>query len=338
MITRPLIKVTGVAEPGLVQAPNLRRQPNVIYAAIVGDLAVAVSKFVAAAFTGSSAMLAEGFHSLVDTGNELLLLIGLHRSHHAADQGRAFGYGKVSYFWSLIVALSICTLGGGLSIYQGIVNLHNPPQLNNPTWNYIVLGIAALFEGYSWRVSHRALELRRRPGDSLWQAVRRSKDAAVFTVFFEDSAALIGISIAALGVGFSHFFDNPYFDPAASVLIGLVLVIAAFLLARESGDLLVGESLDPGQIVKLRRLIAADVDVQSVHRLRTMQLGPDRVLLTAAIRFERHLTLDQVEQAIERLERSIARHYPSIHHLFLESGMLKQLARSARNPAATPPP
>lgn len=186
-------------------------------------------------------------------------------------------------------------------------------------------------------MSHRELGRRRRPGDSLWQAVRRSKDAAVFTVFFEDSAALIGIAIAALGVGLSHIFDNPYFDPGASVLIGLVLIGAAFLLARESGGLLVGESIDRDQIAHLRNIIAADSAVESVRHLLTMQLGPDSVLLTAAVRFERRLNLDEVEQAIERLECAIKVQYPSIQHLFLESGTLKALSRSARYAAAHEP-
>ncbi|WP_320411470.1 cation diffusion facilitator family transporter [Candidatus Contendibacter odensensis] len=218
-----------------------------------------------------------------------------------------------------------------------MVSLHSPPVLEDPTWNYIVLAVAALFEGFSWRVSHRELGRRRRPGDSLWQAVRRSKDAAVFTVFFEDSAALIGIAIAALGVGLSHIFDNPYFDPGASVLIGLVLIGAAFLLARESGGLLVGESIDRDQIAHLRNIIAADSAVESVRHLLTMQLGPDSVLLTAAVRFERRLNLDEVEQAIERLECAIKVQYPSIQHLFLESGTLKALSRSARYAAAHEP-
>jgi len=337
---RSVINLVGVIKPDqekeIVPAKSSRSK-NVIYVAIAGDIAVATSKFIAAAFTGSSVMLAEGFHSLVDTGNELLLLIGLKRSSRVADDTHAFGYGKVTYFWSLIVALSIFTLGGGISIYQGIVSLHKPPVLENSTWNYVVLGVAALFEGFSWRVSHAELARRRRPGDSLWQTVKRSKDASVFTVFFEDSAALIGIAIAAIGVGLSHALDNPYFDPAASVLIGLVLISAAFLLTRECSGLLVGESVDLDQVVQLRKIIAADSAVESVGHLLTMQLGPESVLLTAAVRFERELNLDEVEQAIERLEGSIRAVYPSIQHLFLESGALKSISQSARHTVAHKP-
>ncbi len=335
---RPVINLLGLVNARRAERPEQpSRSQRVIFTAIAGDLAVATGKFVAAAFTGSSVMLVEGFHSLVDTGNELLLLIGLKRSHRAADDAHAFGYGKVSYFWSLIVALSIFSLGGGISVYQGIVSLHRPPVLENSAWNYFVLGIAALFESYSWRVSHAELARRRGPGDSLWQTVHKSKDAAVFTVFLEDSASLIGIVIAALGVGLSHALDNRYFDPAASVLIGLVLFGTAFLLARESGALLVGESIDGEQIEQLRRIIACDPAVESVRHLLTMQLGPESVLLTAAVRFKRRLSLDEVEQAIARLERSIKAPFPAIQHLFLESGALKSLSQSARYQAASEP-
>lgn len=334
------IKTADLAHAGRVEArasARSSRSRKVIYAAIAGDIAVAASKFVAAALTGSSVMLAEGFHSLIDTGNELLLLIGLKGSNRLADDSHAFGYGKATYFWALMVALSIFSLGGGISIYQGVVSLYDPPALDNPGINYLVLAVAALFEGLSWRVSYAELMRRRVAGDGLWQAVKRSKDASVFTVFFEDSAALIGIVIAATGVGLSHALNNPLFDPAASVLIGLVLIGAAFLLARESGGLLVGESIAPDQLRLLRELIVADAAVDSVGHLLTMQLGPESVLLTAAIRFDRRLDLDQVELAIERLETSIRARYPSIQRLFLESGALKSLSRAARSSAVDKP-
>lgn len=196
-----------------------------------------------------------------------------------------------------------------------------------------MLALAALFEGFSWRVSQRELNRRKRPGERLWKVVQRSRDASLFAVFLEDSVALIGIAIAALGVCLSHAFDSPYFDPAASVAIGLVLIGAAILLARESSALLVGESIDREQIAQVRKIISTDPAVESVGHLLTMQLGPDSVLLTAAVRFERRLNLDEVEEAIERLERSIKMQYPSIEHLYLESGSLKSLARSARGRA-----
>lgn len=320
------MKVTGlaVAEPAWrARAARMTVSHKVIYAAIASNVAIAASKFAAAAVTGSSAMLAEGLHSTVDTGNELLLLLGIKRSTLAADEWHPFGYGKAMYFWAFMVALLVFSLGGGISIYHGVVNLQVPPVLGDPTWNYVVLAVAAACEGFSWRVSQRALERRRRPGESLWQTLQRSTDATVFTVFVEDSAALIGIVIAAVGIWLSHTFDNPYFDPFASVLIGFVLIGAALVLARKCSRLLVGESIDRDQIVHVRKIISSDTAVESVGQLLTMQLGPESVLLTAAVRFQRPLNLDEVEQAIARLERAIKMQYPSIQHLFLESGALK---------------
>jgi cation diffusion facilitator family transporter len=296
---------------------------KVIYAAIAANLGIAVSKFIVAAITGSAAMLAEGIHSAVDTGNELLLLIGERNSAKPADAKHPFGYGKELYFWALIVALSVFSLGGGLSIYHGIEALRRPEQLDDPTWNYVVLGVSALFEGYSWNVSRKALNAVRKPGASMWQTVHASKDASVFTVFIEDTAALIGLAIAGLGIFLGHLFDNPYFDPAASVLIGLLLVGAAFMLARETGALLVGEGIGKDATRKVREVFENDPSILCVSGLQSMQLGPDEVLLTAAVQFRRGMRIDEVETAIERLEKSVAALYPAIRHIYFESGALR---------------
>jgi len=279
-------------------------------------------------------MLTEGVHSLVDTGNELLLLYGVRRGRRAVDEWHPFGYGKTTYVWSLIVALSVFSVGGGISVYEGIISLTGTPKLSDPTWNYLVLGIAAVFQGWSWRVSQLELDRHRHAGESLWRASQRDMDVLVFTVLVEDSAALIGIGIAALGVWLSHALNNPYLDPAASVVIGLVLIASAALLARKSVSLLVGVSLDREQLARLRQILTADPAVERVGHLLTMRLGPDSVLLTAAIRFQRRLNLDEVEQAIDRMERAIKVPYPSILHLYLESGALMQAAHSAVDNAA----
>jgi cation diffusion facilitator family transporter len=275
-------------------------------------------------------MLTEGVHSLVDTGNELLLLYGVRRSQHVVDERHPFGYGKTTYVWSLIVALSVFSIGGGVSVYEGIISLAGDPVLADPSWNYIVLGLAALFQGYSWCVSGRELKRHQRPGESLWRSTQRNMDVLVFTVFVGDSAALIGIAIATLGVGLSQALHNPYLDPAASVLIGLVLIASAALLARKSVNLLVGASLDGKQLAQLRKILTADPAVERVGHLLTMRLGPESVLLTAAVRFQRRLSLDEVEQAIERLELAIKVPYPTIGHLYLESGALKQVAHAGQ--------
>jgi cation diffusion facilitator family transporter len=300
---------------------------KVIYAAIVANLGIAVAKFVVAAITGSAAMLAEGIHSAVDTGNEFLLLIGERNSAKPADKRHPFGYGKALYFWALLVALSVFSLGGGLSIYHGISALRHPEPLQDPLWNYVVLAVSACFEGYSWNVSRRELDKRRKPGASLWQTVHASKDASVFTVFIEDTAALLGLAIAAAGITLGYLFDSPYFDPAASVLIGLLLVGAAFALARETGALLVGEGIGTEATRRVCEILRADPAIQSVGKLLSMQLGPDDVLLTAAVQFRRGMRIDEVEAAIERLERAVAAAYPAIQHIYFESGALRSAMR-----------
>lgn len=301
----------------------------VVYAAIVANLGIAASKFAVAALTGSSAMMAEGVHSAVDTGNEFLLLLGMKRSKRPPDEWHPFGYGKVMYFWALVVALSVFSLGGGVSIYHGMASLRNPPPLEDPTWNYVVLAVAAVFEAYSWNVSRRELNNCRLEGEGLWKTVRRSKNSTVITVFIEDTAALAGIVIAFLGIWLGQLLNNPYIDPAASVVIGLILVVAACALARETGGLLVGESIDREQIVQLRHIISSEPDVESVGELLTMQMGPNRVLLTAAVRFRRQLRITDVETAICRLESAIKKQYPSIQRIFFESEKFKSSFHSS---------
>jgi cation diffusion facilitator family transporter len=296
---------------------------KVIYAAIAANLGIATAKFVVAAITGSAAMVAEGIHSAVDTGNELLLLLGERSSARPADRKHPFGYGKSLYFWALIVALSVFSLGGGLSIQHGIAALRSPPPLEDPLWNYVVLAVAAVFEGYSWNVSRKALNAVRKPGTTLWQAVRASKDASVFTVFIEDTAALLGIAIAAAGIALGHYFNNPYFDPAASILIGVLLIGAAMALARETGHLLVGESIDRDELAALQALFRRERALDSVASLRTMQLGPDDVLLAASVQFRRGMPIDEVAQAIARLEAAIAAEHPAIRHVYFEASALR---------------
>lgn len=300
---------------------------KVIYAAIVANLGIAAAKFVVAALTGSAAMLAEGIHSAVDTGNELLLLVGETIAGRKPDARHPFGYGKAVYFWALIVALSVFSLGGGLSIYHGIHSLQEPEPLADPFWNYVVLGVAFLFEGYSWNVSRRALNSNRRPGASLWQTVKASKDASVFTVFIEDTAALLGIVVAATGIWLGHLLDNPYIDPAASIVIGLLLVGAAFTLARETGGLLVGESVGMEQTGRLKEIFRNDPALDAVGQLMTMQLGPDDVLLTAAVRFRRGMRIDEVDLAIARLEQAVRDFDPAIRHVYFEAAALRSAIR-----------
>jgi cation diffusion facilitator family transporter len=305
---------------------------KVIYAAITANLGIAIAKFIVAAITGSAAMMAEGIHSAVDTGNEVLLLVGEKNSQRPADSRHPFGYGKVVYFWALIVALSVFSLGGGLSIYHGVHGLLDPTPVVDPLWNYAVLAVAALFEGYSWNLSRRGLNQVRKEGDNLWQAVRASKDASVFTVFIEDSAALLGVLVAAIGIGLGQLTGNPLFDPAASVVIGLLLVGAAWTLARETGGLLVGESIGIEETGELRAIIGADPSIDKVTRVLSMQLGPDEVLVTAAVQFKRGMTIDHVERAIARLEQAVRAVNPAVRNLYFESAALRSSLQEGRAP------
>jgi len=224
-----------------------------IHAAIGGNLAISIMKFIAAAFTGSSAMLSEGIHSLVDTGNSGLLLLGIHRSRKAADAAHPFGHGKELYFWSLIVAVLIFGVGGGISTYEGILHMLHPAPLQDSTWSYVVLGLAVVFEGVVLVIALREFRKQTEKGESLWRAVRSSKDPATFTVLFEDAAALLGLLAAFAGIFLSHRLDLPWEDGATSIVIGLILGSTAGFLAYESKGLLVGEGADPKTLEAIRR-------------------------------------------------------------------------------------
>ena len=210
-----------------------------IYGAIAANVAIAVTKFIVAGISGSSAMLSEGIHSAVDTFNGVLLLIGLRLSQRPATPEHPFGHGKELYFWSLIVAVLIFGLGGGISFYEGVQHLREPQPLKDPTWNYVVLGAAAVFEGSSFVIALR--QFLRQAGDApFWQALHRSKDPTTYTVLAEDAAALVGLAVAALGIALARHLDRPAFDGGASMVIGLLLAGVAVLLIRESRGLLIG--------------------------------------------------------------------------------------------------
>jgi cation diffusion facilitator family transporter len=303
---------------------------KVVYVAIAANVAIALCKYVAAFVTGSAAMLAEAFHSTADSCNELLLIVGIRRSERPPDELHPFGHGKELYFWSLIVAIVIFGLGGGLSLHDGITRLLHPVPNTDPIWNYVVLGFAGVFEGYSWMISRRELKERgRRYRQSIWRVIRASKDPTVFTVFLEDSAALIGMAIAFLGIFLSQRFNNPAWDAGASLLIGLVLVGVAFVLANESRELLLGERAHTAQVRKVRSIIQAEPSVIAVGDLFTLQFGPDQILLAASIQFDPNLRVRDLEATIERLERKIQREEPAIKRIFIEAESLRKKKRAA---------
>ena len=292
----------------------------VVVAALV-NAAVATLKLVVAGATGSAAMLAEGIHSIVDTVDELLLYVGLRRGARPPEEAHPYGYGKEIYFWSMVVAMVVFGVGGGVSIAEGVVRLVRHEHAGRSPWSYVVLGAAAVFEGISWFVSWR--ELRKRAGQrSLWRTIRTSKDPSVFTVFVEDTTALVGIVVAFLGILSSQLLRLPELDAVASIVIGVLLAIAALVLMRESRDLLVGESAASERVRQLRETAESDADVVSVRSPLTMQLGPEDLLVNLEVTFAPSLSGDRIVAAIERLDRRIRDAFPSVKHLFIEAQLV----------------
>lgn len=289
-----------------------------LYGALFANLAIAIMKFIAAGFSGSSAMLSEGIHSLVDTGNSLLLLLGLKKSQKPADASHPFGHGKELYFWSLIVAILIFAIGGGMSIYEGIQHLKHPNQLQDPTLSYIILGLAMVFEAIAWALAYKSFA-KTRVEKNFVRALRASKDPATFTVLFEDSAAIMGLAVAFLGVFLSHQFNNPSFDGIASIVIGCILAGVAVFLAAESKGLLIGEGASTQTVASITELANADPAVARIAPPLTMHMGPYDILLAMDIKFKSELGSADIEAAIVRLERSILEKHPEIKRIFIEA-------------------
>ena len=289
-----------------------------IYAAMAANFAIAVTKFIAASFTGSSAMLSEGIHSVVDTGNELLLLLGIRLSKKPADDSHPFGYGQELYFWTLVVALFIFAIGGGMSIYEGINHVRHPEPLTDPFWNYVVLGLAVIFEGYSWNIALQEF-LASKGENSLWTAIRASKDPTIFTILFEDTAALVGLFIAFIGVFSGHLLGNVYLDGVASITIGVILCGVAVLLAAESKGLLIGEGAKPETVANIRKITNEDPAVDKVIKVLTLHFGPQEILLNLEIKFVDNLSTEQLAIAVERLESAIISHHSEIKNIFIEA-------------------
>jgi cation diffusion facilitator family transporter len=288
-----------------------------VIAAIIGNAAIAAIKFVAGAMTGSSAMISEGIHSVVDTGNGGLLFHGLRRGARAPDAAHPFGHGMEIYFWSLIVAVSIFGIGGGMSIYEGVAHMRHPSALESATIAYIVLAVAAVFESLSFSVAWRAFRTHKGSRGTL-TAIHRGKDPSLFTVLFEDTAALLGLLVAFLGVFLSHQLQKPILDGAASVIIGLILVCAAGWLAYESKSLLVGEAADPALVEAVRRIALADPVVVGLGQVLTMHLGPDEVLLNIEVQFTPGLPAEEIHAAIHRIEDQISGPFPKVNRVFVE--------------------
>jgi cation diffusion facilitator family transporter len=290
-----------------------------IYGAIGANIAIAATKLLVAGITGSSAMLSEGIHSSVDTFNGMLLLVGIRLSQRPATPEHPFGHGKELYFWSLIVAVLIFGLGGGISFYEGVQHIRHPQPLHDPTWNYVVLGVAALFEGISFTIALRQF-LNQAGTEPFWEAIHRSKDPTTYTVLAEDSAALAGLAIAAMGIGLSHRFDMPVLDGVASLLIGMLLAVVATFLTWQSRDLLIGEGIRPETARAIRSMALAVPQVRDVGRILSMYVGPDDALVTMDLDFDVGTAAADAAIAVADVERQVRKRFPMIKRLFIESG------------------
>ena len=291
---------------------------KVIYAALIGNGLIAISKFIGSVITGSSAMLSEGIHSMVDTGNQLLLLLGLKRAKKPADQYYPFGHGKEIYFWSFVVAIMIFAVGSGISIYEGIHGIMDPHPVTDPMINYIILGLAIVFEGGAWYFAWK--EFKQLKNDrSYFKAVRRSKDPTTFVVLFEDSAALLGLVVALIGIWLGQVTGIHMFDGIASVIIGVILGLTAAWLAYETKGLLIGESAEPEIVQGIASMTDAYPEIAVVNETLTMHMGPEYILVNLSVDFDDAMDADSIEKAIARLTLEIKKKYPRVKRIFVEA-------------------
>jgi cation diffusion facilitator family transporter len=290
---------------------------KVIYAALVGNTLIAVTKFVAAAITGSAAMLAEGIHSLVDSGNQILLLIGLRRAARPPSAAFPFGHGKEIYFWSFVVAILIFALGAGISLYQGWRHVLHPEPIRNVATNYFVLGLAILFEAGAFYVAWRAFAAHKGNLGTL-EAVRRGKDPSLFVVLFEDGAAMLGLLAALAGIVLTQVTGNPVFDGAASMVIGCILGVTAAWLAYETQSLLIGESAATWIVERIREVLRGTPGIDHVNEIATLHMGPNFVLATISIECAAGTSADQVEELVAALTREVKAIDASLRRVFIE--------------------
>ena len=284
--------------------------------ALGANVGIAVAKFVAAAITGSSAMLTEGVHSLVDSANQLLLMWGRRAARRPADHRHPFGHGRELYFWSFVVAVLVFALGAGVSVYEGVIHILEPEPAVSPLVAYGVLLISFLLEGGSTVAAFR--EFRAAKGALGWfEAVRESKDPPTFIVLLENGAAMAGIGAAAIGLALSQLTGNPFFDGAASIVIGLILGATAWLLAVESKALLIGEAADPALVEGIRAAAGAQPGIVGVGEVRTVHSAPDQITVAMSADFDDGISAGDVERIVAAIEREVAVRWPAVKRLYI---------------------
>lgn len=294
---------------------------RVVIAALLGNLLIALSKFVAAFVTGSAATLAEAVHSVADTGNQVLLLLGMRLSEREASEKHPFGRTIERYFWPFVVSIMLFTVGGAFAIYEGVhklQHLHEPVVSHGSNlWNYGVLGVSFLFEAYSCTVALSEFN-KSRGQKGFFQALTDAKDPTIPVVLMEDIAALVGLGIALLGVGMSDLTGWQGCDGVASLLIGALLCFVAFFLGRETHSLLIGESATVEDRAKARALTESVKGVLGVRQMLTVHRGPEDVLVAMKVEFERTLTMDALEDAINAIEDTVREGLPHMRQIFIE--------------------
>jgi cation diffusion facilitator family transporter len=299
---------------------------KVIYAALIGNSAIAVMKFIVAAISGSAAMLAEGFHSAADSANQVMLLMGHSRAKKPPDERHPFGYGKELYFWAFVVAVSIFFVGAALSIYEGINKLIHPEPVKSLFLPLVVIGLAMVFEAYPWWIAFsEAKHLKEGKGyKSLMDMAVRSKNPTILVVLFEDSAALVGLLVAAVGITLAYTTKMSIFDGIASVLIGVVLLVLALFLAWETKELLIGESAGRRDREKIQQAICTMPEIRQCGRLLTMHLGPNDILVNIDVEFVDHLSTDELEGVIDRIESRVKEAVPTATKIYIEAKAVKK--------------
>ncbi len=293
-----------------------------IYGALIANSAIAISKFIAASFTGSSSMMSEGIHSLVDTGNGVLLLLGIKKSKRPADEKHPFGYGNEVYFWSFIVAILIFALGGGFALYEGIIHILHPKELSDVIWNYVVLSLAIVFEGSALYVALKQFNKTRR-GKPFFKALVDTKDTATAAIVIEDTAALLGLTIALISVFLGQITGIVYFDGIGSVLIGLLLISVSVFFALECKSLLIGEGLQEEDVEKIEKILASEKNVTAYKRPLSLYFGPNEVLINLNANFKDGLISDEIEQTVDRIENQIKSSIPTVNRIFIEAETIK---------------
>lgn len=300
---------------------------KVIFAALIGNSLIAITKFFAATYTGSSAMLSEAIHSVVDTGNQGLLLYGLKKAKKPADEKHPFGYGMELYFWTFVVAILIFAVGSGITFYEGVHKIMNPEPVKSVFINYIVLSAAIVFEGVAWYIAFK--EFKKTKGSRGYlKAVRMSKDPAIFTVLFEDTAAMMGLIVALVGIYLSDTLNMPVIDGMVSIIIAIILALTAAFLAYESKGLLIGEGASKKTVDAIRDMVTEHKNINDINEILTMHLGPQDILLTLSIDFDDHLTAVEIEKIISKLDKDIKTKFPAVKRIFIEAeAILKDLTR-----------